>query len=129
MAPERALYAVIDSTPVELVGENPQELLTGAAQWRMYVRDIHLMVEVRATNSVKLDMPATRAITGAIGAARVLPDLAEATFERARMLLNFDHTGATPGRAARPRLKEHATACRLLKFAVGMSGFARIVLP
>lgn len=94
-APDRALYAVIDSTPVELVGENPQELLTDAGQWRMYVRDIHRLVEVLAANSVKLERETADAIIGAVGAARVLTDLADATFDRACRLLNFDHTGAT----------------------------------
>jgi hypothetical protein len=94
-APDRALYAVIDSTPVELVGENPQELLTDAAQWRMYVRGIHRLVEVLAANSVSLDREAANAIIGAVGAARVLTDLADATLDRACRLLNFDQTGET----------------------------------
>lgn len=93
--PDRALYAVIDSTPVELVGDNPQELLTDAGQWRMYVRDIHRLVELLAANTVQPDPSTTHTITGAVGAARVLTDLADATFDRACRLLNFDHTGAT----------------------------------
>ncbi|TAL82846.1 MAG: hypothetical protein EPN74_15630 [Rhodanobacter sp.] len=93
--PKRALYAVIDNTPLELVGEDPQEMLTDALQWRMYVRDIHRLVEVLAANTVQLDAATTHAIMGAIGAARVLTDVAEATFERACQLLNFDHTGST----------------------------------
>lgn len=92
---DRSLYTVIDSTPVELVGENPQELLTDAMHWRMYVRDIHRLVEISARNSLKLDAEATDAIIGAVGAARVLTDLADATFDRACTLLNFDNTGAT----------------------------------
>ncbi|CAM0998690.1 hypothetical protein EJMOOK_08495 [Rhodanobacter sp. Root179] len=92
---EKGLYFTLGNTSLELTGTDASEMLADAYVWRTQVRSLLTLAESMAERSLN-EPSIAYAIENAMGAARILSELAEATLDHACRLRGVDYDGTGP---------------------------------